>query len=437
MSLAPLTVDADAPVRPTWVRWRIVLILMGFTALNHFHRQSLPAVVHEIMRDTGLSETEMGWIFAALLSGYVFFMVPGGRLADLRGGWLALVITGFGTAALVTATASCGAGLLAAATFSSFVAVRFLFGAFTGPLFPAAGRIVVAWVPFRNQAWANGLVLGATTVGITLAPVAFGTLSDEIGWRRACVVMGAVTALLASVWFWYGRDRPAEHPGTNEAERALVSPSEARTMPRGGDFIEWLKNRDLILLTCNYAAVGYYEYMLFYWINHYFVTVHGCSEDKSRLLTSIVTSAMLFAMPLGGLLSDRLVRAWGYRAGRTVVPVVGMLASAGLLFAATRAEDLTHAVAFFFLAHAAISLCEAPTWVAGLEIGGEHCATAAAIVNTGGNLGGLAAPVVTAYVARAFGWNAGFLVASGVCMVGVLLWFGIRLKRPATEQPAN
>jgi sugar phosphate permease len=245
--------------------------------------------------------------------------------------------------------------------------------------------------------------------------------------------MGAVTALLTAVWFWYGRDTPAEHPGLNEAERALVSRVASLATVRGRDFIEWLKNRDLVLLACNYAAVGYYEYMLFYWMKHYFKDVRAYSEDQSRLFTSIVTSAMLVAMPLGGILSDRLVRAYGHRVGRMSVAVFGMLASAFLLFAATRAESTLEVVVLFFLAHAAIGLCEAPIWVAGLEIGGEQCATSAAIVNTGGNLGGWAAPWVTAYVADAFGWNAGFLVASGVCLVGALLWLGIRLAKPPQE----
>src|SRR5262249_10181339 len=136
------------------------------------------------------------------------------------------------------------------------------------------------------------------------------------------------------------------------------------------------------------------------------------------------------AMPLGGILSDRLVRRWGYRAGRMSVPIFGMLASAGLLYAATLAQQTPVVVTVFFLAHAAIGLCEAPTWVAGLEIGGSDCGTSAAIVNTGGNLGGLLAPVVTPYVASAYGWNAGFIVASIVCVVGVLQWLGVRLVPP-------
>ena len=68
------------------------------------------------------------------------------------------------------------------------------------------------------------------------------------------------------------------------------------------------------------------------------------------------------------------------------------------------------------------------------DISGRNCGTSAAIVNTGGNLGGLLAPVVTVYVAKTYGWNAGFFVASLVCLLGVALWFGIRLEHPGKQQ---
>lgn len=428
------TNNPEAPMRPSRVRWQIVLILMAFTGLNHFHRQSLPAVVQEIMRDCDFSEVEMGWIYSAFLSGYVISMVGGGRLADFRGGWFALLLSGIGTGVLVAVTGVCSLGVSAGIGFTAFLVVRFLMGVFTAPLFPAAGRVVRAWIPFETRGWANGLVLGATTIGVSLAPIVFGKLSDLVDWRAACGLMGALTMLLTYVWFHFGRDKPADHPRVNAAERALIPESDkAIKQTAAPDFIEWLKNPSLVFLTLNYAAVGYYEYTLFYWMKYYFSEVRGYPEDTSRYFTGIVSAAMILAMPLGGLLSDWLMRAWGYRAGRMCVPIAGMLASAGLLFIATQAEQPASVVGLFFLAHAAIGLCEAPTWVAALEIGGKNCATSAAIVNTGGNLGGLLAPVVTAWVAREYGWNMGFIVASFVCLVGVVQWFGVRLIAPAPD----
>src|SRR3954463_8243002 len=81
----------DPSERPTWVRWQMIVILMAFTGLNHFHRQSLPSVVDSVMHDCRFTVTEMGWIFSAFYVGYDLFMIPGGWLSDRRGGKAALV----------------------------------------------------------------------------------------------------------------------------------------------------------------------------------------------------------------------------------------------------------------------------------------------------------------------------------------------------------
>jgi sugar phosphate permease len=409
----------------------MVAILMGFAGLNHFHRQSLPSVVGTVMHDCGFTETEMGWVYFAFLLGYVLFMVPGGWLADRRGGKEALVLSGLGTAALVAATGMCGYLGGTGLAFGAMLLVRFTMGILTTPLFPAAGRIVHAWIPFRGRAWANGLVLGATTIGVAAAPVVFGRLSDLFGWQRVCVFMGVLTALLSCLWAVRGRNSPSEHVGVNEAERAWIGTAGEAAAPAAGDFRRMLTNPGLLLLTASYAAVGYYEYTLFYWMKYYFSDVLRYPEQTSRYFTSIVAVSMVVAMPLGGILSDWLVQVWGYRVGRSAVAIFGLFASAVLLFVATRVQGQVLVVTLFFLAHAAIGLCEAPTWVAGLEIGGKSCGTSAAIVNMGGNLGGMLAPIVTVYVAQEYGWNTGFLVASLACLLGSALWLGIRLTPPA------
>ena len=83
--------------------------------------------------------------------------------------------------------------------------------------------------------------------------------------------MGAVTALLTCLWAGYGRNGPAGHPSVNAAEVALVGHApETATRRIGGDELRaLLRNRSLLFLTANYAAVGYYEYTLFYWMKYY------------------------------------------------------------------------------------------------------------------------------------------------------------------------
>ena len=55
-------------------------------------------------------------------------------------------------------------------------------------------------------------------------------------------------------------------------------------------------------------------------------------------------------------------------------------------------------------------------------------ATAAGILNTGGNGGGIIAPVVTPALSEIIGWQAGIGLASIVCLIGAALWYWIDLS---------
>jgi len=69
-----------------------------------------------------------------------------------------------------------------------------------------------------------------------------------------------------------------------------------------------LRNRSLICLTISYGAVGYLEYLFFYWMNHYFVQVRHLDPKDSRFYSSIPPAVMVVGMLLGGWISDLMVR---------------------------------------------------------------------------------------------------------------------------------
>src|SRR5262249_27540483 len=50
---------------------------------------------------------------------------------------------------------------------------------------------------------------------------------------------------------------------------------------------------------------------------------------------------------------------------------------------------------------------------------------AAGICNTGGNAGGLLAPILTPYLGEHFGWPYALAVAGLACLLGAILWWWI------------
>jgi len=74
-------------------------------------------------------------------------------------------------------------------------------------------------------------------------------------------------------------------------------------------------------------------------------------------------------------------------------------------------------------------------WTLAVELGGKHGGTAAAVCNTGGNAGGLLAPVITplvsGWVTRQFGvseqegWQWGIALGSAIALLGAAVWLWI------------
>lgn len=449
--------------RPSWVRWRIVLILMAFSFLAHFNRSSMSAAGDmRIMGQFSLTPTQMGAVYSAFLLFYTLGMTPGGVFIDRYGPWAALVLMGLGSALFCALTGSAGMGLLAAGlVWPALLLIRSAMGLCNAPVYPAAGRIVVWWVPFSRRAWANGLVIGAAPVGVATTYLIMGALIDRLDWPGAFLVTGAATGAVALGWLLYARDRPAQHPAVNRAELDLIegdtpdryaiaparvvsgfeatatsfregAPDRAVASPAGA-WWDLLRNRSVVLLTLCYMAGGYFEYLFFYWMHYYFVEVLRLGKIESQFYAGIPPLAMALTMPLGGWVSDRLQEAWGHRLGRAVVAVAGMIAGAGFLGLGLLAGEPAWVVTWFGLALGAMGFYEAAAWTTAIELGGRRGGTTAGIVNTGGNLGGTLSPYITPWASGLFGWQWGIGLGGLLCLLGVFCWLGIDPRSRAED----
>jgi MFS family permease len=178
----------------------------------------------------------------------------------------------------------------------------------------------------------------------------------------------------------------------------------------------------VLLLTLSYAAVGYFQYLFFYWMQYYFDKVLGLGKADGRLYATIPTIAMAVGMAAGGWLTDRAQVRWGARRGRVVISMTGMIASAALLGAGVLFRNPHAIVACFSLALASLGASEGAFWTTAIDLGGDRAGVSAAIVNTGGNVGGALAPWLTPRISLAFGWHAALIVACVVCFLGAILW---------------
>lgn len=420
---------APPPVeRPTHVRFLMLALLMSTAAIAHFDRVSMSVAGNErIIKTEGISEQQIGAVYSAFLVVYTLLMLPGGWLLDRIGPRASLAWMGLGLGALVALTGALGSlGLTGMSLLFGLIVVRSIAGGTSVPLHPSLATSVSLWFPARSRSTANGLITAAALIGIALTYPVFGKLMDWVGWPVAFVVTGVVTVLFAVVWRAFAADTPAHHPWTNAAEQSLAAESVVEA-PADAD-PDWLKllvrNRPLLLLTLSYAALGYFQYLFFYWIGHYFSKELEWNADRSRMAGFIVTISMAAGMGVGGWLADRLCAVLGAAAGRRTMALCGMSGSAALALIGVLSTSDVAIITFFSLATASLGLCEGVFWTTATALVDRNRGLACALVNTGGNAGGAISPSLTPILAQ-FGWGFSIGTACLICLAGSVLWLWI------------
>jgi MFS family permease len=397
----------------------IVAMLFGFSMVSYFDRTIMSIAGPQLMLDFGVSPTAMGSIYSAFILGYALTMIPGGLLTDRLGPRRALTLMGMGSAVftgLTIAGGRPGLGVLIGVAPALF-AIRLGLGVVTAPLYPAAARIGAHWIPVVRHGQVQGLIIAGSSFGAAISPLLFTWITARFGWRTPFLAAALATAALAAFWYLYARDYPS---GADHIE----VPDKARpAQPWGALF----RNRNLLLITYAYSALGYFQYIFFYWMYYYFGQVLHLGEDRSARYTTILFLTEGSIMPLGGLLSDRLTRRYGAQVGRRMVPIAGLSLGAALLFFGTVSMGVT-AVACFSLAFGFAASCEGPFWATVTEIAGERVGGASSILNTGAQVGGFFAPILTPLIASRVGWSWGLYAGALVAISGVIAVYFVNIQ---------
>src|SRR4051812_8936023 len=155
------TVDTE---RPTRVRWKIFVLLLGAVALNYIDRGSVSVALPLITKDLHISKETTGFILSAFFWTYALMQIPGGWLAD-RIKPRAVVsgsCIGWGVAQGLTAVAT---------NVPSLLAFRLLLGAAEGPVCPAGGKLNAIWLAARERGRGAVLLDGGAPLGAALGGI--------------------------------------------------------------------------------------------------------------------------------------------------------------------------------------------------------------------------------------------------------------------------
>ncbi len=402
--------------------------MLAMVATAHFNRISISvAGTESIIKYENIKPTEMGLVYTAYLLLYTLAMSPGGWFIDHFGARMALLVVGLGSALFVTLTGLAGLFWSGLPLLVALLIIRSMMGVVNAPTHPGSARLVGNLIPSTQQSLVNGMVNFAACVGMSITYLLFGELMDRFDWTGASLIAGGATLVLAVGWGLFAVDRPVAQ-AADEASISLREgyPSIRPRVPKVALSVgALLQSRSLILLTVSYGALGYFQYLFFYWAQYYFEEIRGIENKESRLFTSILTLAMGLGMVAGGWLTDCTRSRLSHPRTLAIVPVSGLIVSAIALLPGLFMNEPMLTLLCFAVAMTAAGTCEGAFWTLAVELGGARGGLAAGILNTGGNAGGLIAPVLTPFISAWLGWQAGLGVAGVVCLFGAACWIGI------------
>ena len=428
--------------RATSVRWRIVAWIVLASLVAYVLRFNMSVAAPTMMRDLGLSETQLGLILGAFAWTYALCQIPGGILGARFGPrrtMTVLFIAWFATTALM---ASVPHGLPVLVAVALLVILRAAQGAVQAPVFPVTcGGSMFAWLPARHWALGNSLSAGGTTVGAALVGPGVTWLVLNLGWRQSFFLVAPLGLLLAAIWWRDYRDEPSAHRGVNRLETALITSERgaaAREAPVG--WTRLLADRELLLLTASYFCSNYVFYLFFNWFYYYLTEIRHVPATTGGYFLAAQWTVGGVASLAGGIVCDRLSTRFGARTGCRATAVGGLVLCAPLLIAGTLANAPLWSVALLSASFGCVAFVDAAYWSAAMRMAGAQAQGATGVMNTGGGVAGGVGAMLVPVLAASFGWT--IAVASGaVCLlVGAILWLGIRadvtIQSRAVAQPA-
>lgn len=417
------------------VRTLIFVLIFGFACTGYLQRQGIGIAAERMMPELGLTQVQVGWLITAFLFAYAVFQVPGALFGQRFGARWTITITGFLTVLASVATAAAPLIATTALMFTTLLLARSLLGVAQGGLFPVASGTIRHWYPVATWSSMVGLMVTGLWTGAAVASPLVAGLMQAYGWQAALLITSVPSLLLVVLWFACVRDFPERHPwvGTAElAELAANPPYDAAAPLTARRVGRVLGDPQILLLTLSYLVMNYVFYLVTFWSFLYLVQDRRLSVLESGWLAALPFVVAGAAAATGGRIADRLRRRLGDRHGPRVLPLVTLPLAAVFLYLTVALANPYWAIAALCLGFACVELNEGNYWGVAMRLAPNDSMASTAVLNTGGNLGGvIGTPVIAALSAAQGGWGAVFTTGIATSVVAALLWLTIDPGRGA------
>ncbi len=388
----------------------VLALLVVSVTINYLDRGALSVAAPLLTRELNLSPAQMGLLLSSFFWTYATFQLVAGWLVDrFPVKWV------YAIGYLVWSLATAAVGF--AGSLPELVLARFVLGMGESVAYPACSKVIVTAFKESQRGTANALVDAGSKVGPGLSTMLGGLAIAAYGWRGLFVVLGLGSLLWLIPWLW-----------------AAPSEAAADNIESGPGWMALLAKSQVWASSLGMFTYGYSNYFLLTWLPSYLIKERGFSLAEMATIGSIPFWVMAASSLLSGLLSDALIRG-GADAGvvRLRFAVTGLLGCGAAILAAPAVSSPSHSLILLTIAGAFLGVYSSNCWAITQTLAGPLAAGRwTGFQNFVGNLGGVAAPLITGWIVGATGsFLMAFWIAGGLLALGVAIYqFWLRRVEP-------
>jgi ACS family glucarate transporter-like MFS transporter len=361
--------------------------LAGFLALGD--RYVMSTLYNQLMANYLLKSTVVfSVLFSSFYIGYTIFQLPGGRVAQKYGPSKIIGISLILWSLLFLL-------LPLTKSFITAILIAFAMGVAQGPVFPSVIFLVRLFYKDSQYARASGIVSALTDLSPAVIPfAALGLLYMNTGIALPFIFFGIVGIAVGSTLL-------------------IVKIEYDRSVERG----KWssLFGIRYIIFGISFMIYDFFFYIIFTWYPYFLKERFSISSNNLEYgaLPWIITAVggILFGLYMDQINRDAMMSQISY-----VIIAVSLL---GMALSKSSFVFLLFAIiGLFFLNPILLS-----SWRLSTRIGGENSSSfVGGWMNFWGNIGGIIAPIVIAWLNDLYGLSRTFLISISIPVMGLACW---------------
>jgi ACS family D-galactonate transporter-like MFS transporter len=374
-----------------------------------------------LTKEFSLSPVMQGFILSSFFWSYTLMQIPGGQLVDRfkPRAVLALCTLFWGGFQALAAIATSSAGLLM---------TRIGLGVAEAPVASAGGALNAAWLTQHERVRGASLMDGGSPLGAAFGSVLIAWLILVMhSWRSAFAIAGIGTILCGMVAWRYIRNQPREHAGVNEAEAVHIERAQALEYAKEatdltGRSIDFFRFRSVWLMFFGFMCCTTLYYGLLTWMPTYLHKVHGFDLQQMGNASFLIFMCGFVGEVVGGFIADKWLASGAAPnlVMRVMFGIAGVVATISVFCVAyatnPRMVVILLSATLFFLRWGGLYWSIPAMLATRNKVG-----ALGGLLNFGGNLGGMAIPIVVGAIVQFTGSYFLALMCFAAMGVGLLV----------------